>query len=247
MTISIDYQLVGTGWSRCSVILDGERAEITGSYLSDCLRGLADCALQLLGGATSALTTFDEEPGEYRWVMEELGGRLHIRILEFEELWGKRPDSDGEVVLAGCCDRIDFVSAVRDMLQRVLDEHGAAGYKDRWVEHEFPSAQLRVLSEGLSKMGSGGQVSEVSMNASIPAGTEMARPFLPARDFDLSKRFYEALGFTKVLDDEVAIFRIGASGFVLQNHFQKDWAENFMMQLMVDDLDAWWKHDSHRD
>jgi hypothetical protein len=24
--------------------------------------------------------------------------------------------------------------------------------------------------------------------------------------------------------------------------FQKDWAENFMMQLMVDDLDGWWEH-----
>ncbi len=85
------------------------------------------------------------------------------------------------------------------------------------------------------------------MDASVPAGTELARPFLPARDFGLSKRFYEALGFTKVLDDEVAIFRIGASSFVLQNFFQKDWAENFMMQLMVEDLDAWWKHVSALD
>jgi uncharacterized glyoxalase superfamily protein PhnB len=73
-------------------------------------------------------------------------------------------------------------------------------------------------------------------------GSEMARPFLPTKDFDLSKRFYEALGFVKELDGEVAVFRIGASGFILQRHFQKDWAENFMMQLMVDDLDAWWAH-----
>ncbi|CAN5389451.1 VOC family protein [soil metagenome] len=81
------------------------------------------------------------------------------------------------------------------------------------------------------------------MNESVPTGTEMVRPFVPARDFDLSKRFYEALGFTMVLDSvEVAIFRIGASSFVLQKYFQKDWAENFMMQLMVDDLDAWWQH-----
>lgn len=72
--------------------------------------------------------------------------------------------------------------------------------------------------------------------------TEIARPFLPAKDFEQSKRFYEALGFAKVLDGEVAIFRIGPSSFILQNYFQKDWAENFMMQLMVDDLDAWWTH-----
>ncbi|HVX90993.1 MAG TPA: VOC family protein [Candidatus Paceibacterota bacterium] len=80
------------------------------------------------------------------------------------------------------------------------------------------------------------------MSTKIISGSEAARPFLPAKDFELSKRFYEALGFSKELDSEVAIFRIGHTSFVLQKHFQKDWAENFMMQLMVDDLDAWWTH-----
>ncbi len=50
----------------------------------------------------------------------------------------------------------------------------------------------------------------------VPTGTELARPFIPARDFDLSKRFYEALGFDKVLDGEVAIFNAGSGGFILQ-------------------------------
>src|SRR5688572_25829959 len=82
---------------------------------------------------------------------------------------------------------------------------------------------------------------------SVSTGTEIARPFLPAKDFELSKRFYEALGFAKVLDGEVAIFRIGRSSFILQKHFRKEWAENFMMQLMVDDLDAWWTHIASQD
>ncbi|MBU1323635.1 MAG: glyoxalase [Alphaproteobacteria bacterium] len=75
-----------------------------------------------------------------------------------------------------------------------------------------------------------------------PSGTEIARPFLPARDFAASKRFYRALGFDVLLDAEVAIFGVGATSFVLQNYFQEDWAANSMMQLMVDDLDAWWTH-----
>ena len=78
--------------------------------------------------------------------------------------------------------------------------------------------------------------------SSIPTGTERIRPFVPAKDFDHSKRFYEALGFEKVLDGEVAIFNAGSGGFILQRYYQKDWAENSMMQLMVDDLDAWWAH-----
>jgi hypothetical protein len=72
------------------------------------------------------------------------------------------------------------------------------------------------------------------------------RPFLPAKDFDLSKRFYETLGFTKVLDGDVAIFEVGSSGFILQRHYQQQWAENCMLQLMVDDLDAWWAHQGWR-
>jgi uncharacterized glyoxalase superfamily protein PhnB len=44
------------------------------------------------------------------------------------------------------------------------------------------------------------------------------------------------------MDGEVAVFRVGADEFILQQYYQKDWAENTMMQLMVDDLDSWWSH-----
>jgi len=68
----------------------------------------------------------------------------------------------------------------------------------------------------------------------------LVRPFLPTRDFSLSCRFYEVLGFEKVFEGEVAIFGSASGGFILQRYYQKDWAENCMMQLVVDDLDAWW-------
>jgi catechol 2,3-dioxygenase-like lactoylglutathione lyase family enzyme len=77
----------------------------------------------------------------------------------------------------------------------------------------------------------------------LPNGGEVARPFLPSRDFDASKQFYRALGFEQLLDgDDVAIFRVGSTSFILQRRYQKQWAENCMMRLMVDDVDAWWAH-----
>jgi uncharacterized glyoxalase superfamily protein PhnB len=76
----------------------------------------------------------------------------------------------------------------------------------------------------------------------IPTGTESARPFLPTKDFDKSVAFYEALGFEKLLADQVGIFRAGHSEFILQRAYQQPWAENCMMQLMVDNLDEWWAH-----
>jgi catechol 2,3-dioxygenase-like lactoylglutathione lyase family enzyme len=81
----------------------------------------------------------------------------------------------------------------------------------------------------------------------VPTGAEAVRPFLPTKDFEVSRAFYEALGFEKLLDSDVAIFGVGGGGgggggFILQRYYQADWAGNSMMQLMVDDLDAWWTH-----
>jgi len=60
----------------------------------------------------------------------------------------------------------------------------------------------------------------------------------PTKNFEISRAFYETLGFTKLLEGDVAIFAIGDTSFILQRFFQKDWAENCMMQLMADDLGA---------
>ncbi|HEY1709776.1 MAG TPA: VOC family protein [Rhizomicrobium sp.] len=74
----------------------------------------------------------------------------------------------------------------------------------------------------------------------IPSGTEAARPFLPSENFETSRAFYEALGFRKLLDSDVAIFAIGQTAFILQRYFHE--GSQHMMQLMVDDLDGWWAH-----
>jgi catechol 2,3-dioxygenase-like lactoylglutathione lyase family enzyme len=67
-----------------------------------------------------------------------------------------------------------------------------------------------------------------------------ARAFLPTKDFDTSKAFYIELGLTLVLEVDVAIFSTGESEIILTRFYQKEYAENFMMQVLVDDLDAWW-------
>jgi len=68
----------------------------------------------------------------------------------------------------------------------------------------------------------------------------LARPFLPTKDFEIAKQFYLALGFELRLDGDVAIFGIGASSFILQRPYADMPEAHYMMQLMVDDLDAWW-------
>lgn len=83
---------------------------------------------------------------------------------------------------------------------------------------------------------------EHATSMSIPTATEHARPFLPAKDLALSTRFYEALGFHALLKGQVVIFAAGDSRFILQDYYHDEWARHCMMQLMVDDLEAWWAH-----
>ena len=70
---------------------------------------------------------------------------------------------------------------------------------------------------------------------------------LPAQDFELSKRFYQDLGFTLCWSgDGLAYLHWGPhgddakAGFLLQNFYRKEFAENLQMHLLVKDVDAWW-------
>ena len=69
------------------------------------------------------------------------------------------------------------------------------------------------------------------------------KAFVPARDFDLSKQFYQDLGFEiGYSSDDIAYLRHGETSFLLQNFYVAAHANNFMMHLLVQDVDAWWQH-----
>jgi len=68
------------------------------------------------------------------------------------------------------------------------------------------------------------------------------RPFVPARDFLASKRFYQTLGFAMTVDEaEIAILKLESFSFILQNFYVKELAENYMVQLLVRDAETWWQ------
>lgn len=66
--------------------------------------------------------------------------------------------------------------------------------------------------------------------------------FLPTKDFELSRRFYEALGFTNhAAGDEVALFDTGAGTIILTRTNDEKWDGAFMIAIRVDDLKTWWE------
>jgi hypothetical protein len=69
------------------------------------------------------------------------------------------------------------------------------------------------------------------------------RPFLPAKEFETSLRFYKAIGFEAYpLGETLAELSLGPHAFLLQGHYVKEWAENMVMHVLVEDVDAWWRH-----
>jgi uncharacterized glyoxalase superfamily protein PhnB len=69
------------------------------------------------------------------------------------------------------------------------------------------------------------------------------KAFVPAQDFELSKRFYQDLGFTKASDSGgIAYFHHGNCAFLLQDYYDKNFAENLQMHLLVEDVQAWAQH-----
>lgn len=68
------------------------------------------------------------------------------------------------------------------------------------------------------------------------------RPFLGAKDFNVSQSFYRDLGFAEsVISKDLSYFKTEAFGFYLQDAYVKDWIDNTMVFMEVDDVSRFWE------
>ncbi|MGI9542540.1 MAG: VOC family protein [Cyclobacteriaceae bacterium] len=65
------------------------------------------------------------------------------------------------------------------------------------------------------------------------------RTFIGAKNYDESRTFYQELGFEEVvIADDMSLFKVHSDlGFYLQKYYVKDWVNNSMVFLEVDDVD----------
>src|ERR1700712_1617683 len=67
------------------------------------------------------------------------------------------------------------------------------------------------------------------------------RPFIGAKDYELSRSFYREVGFEeRILSPDMCLFKTGQIGFYLQDAYVQDWIDNTMIFLEVDDVDRYW-------
>jgi len=69
------------------------------------------------------------------------------------------------------------------------------------------------------------------------------RHFVPARDFARSRGFYLALGWHEVWSDgRLSLLELGGHRLMLQDHYDRAWAENSMITVEVASAADWFTH-----
>lgn len=67
------------------------------------------------------------------------------------------------------------------------------------------------------------------------------RPFIGAKDFEISSKFYQDLGFEQtILSPGFSVFKSDGLAFYLQDAYVKDWVDNTMVFMEVDDVESFW-------
>jgi catechol 2,3-dioxygenase-like lactoylglutathione lyase family enzyme len=124
----------------------------------------------------------------------------------------------------------------------LFEELHAAGVEilEPIADRPYGLRDFAVLDPSGNRLDFGAPLGEAKV---VAPPVESLKIFVPAQDFAVSKRFYQALGFRLDWEEgDVAQLTIGGTHFLLQNHYARAWAENFMMHIRVPDADAWAEH-----
>lgn len=172
--LKLEYELTGKGWATVSIDNGEQRASHNISYIGPGLEELLEAALGLTKSKRRTIASFEDEPGENRWVFRlERVGTVFLVISFYDHLFSnpeleederelrKRedlpeddPDDPATVQFAAYVNLQELLQAVCDAAEAVLEKYGAAGYRAEWLEGDFPGEELRKLREYLAEKDS---------------------------------------------------------------------------------------------
>jgi hypothetical protein len=143
--LRLSYILQEHGWAAASISDGDATVETDVSYLSDALGDLARAARGILRGMPEATFSFQQEPGEHRFVVSREDDGVRVVVYRFADTFSRA--RAGEAIMVAKCSLREFATECINCLRRVLDEHGEAGYRQRWKNAEFPSQEYCDLLE----------------------------------------------------------------------------------------------------
>lgn len=147
MSMRFQYILHEAGWATAIISCAGQSVEMRASYLHDALDDLASATIAIVNGAHEVTVTFMDEPGEHQLVIRrEAESNVALQVRWHDDWHNPGMGISDYNVLLSCVTRLAHLRGqVLSALNRILEEHGEVGYKERWGNHEFPLEQLRKL------------------------------------------------------------------------------------------------------
>jgi len=144
------YTLTGTGWSECSIEIDSQKCVFRPGYITDALGGLLQALVNINPLYTEntyikhgSTLFWEEEPNGVYWDMRYVeNGNMQLKI-EYED--EGNDEEELKTVLYTECSYDVFLNEVLQETEKLLKEYGIVGYKEMWVDHDFPLANFLKL------------------------------------------------------------------------------------------------------
>ncbi|MBH0156896.1 hypothetical protein IHV10_10995 [Fictibacillus sp. 5RED26] len=144
------YQLSGRGWASGSIKINNKEFNFIASYLTDSLSDLLKSLITITPGCVpypinESTFNMEEEPERLVWKFEKQNDRdVLITIIKVSGI-------ERSIVFKEQCLLSDFIKAVVNSISKLLKKHGIEGYRENWVNHDFPLNEYQRLYNYMSK------------------------------------------------------------------------------------------------
>jgi hypothetical protein len=144
-----DFKLTGSGWATVELEDGASHLTIIASHISDPLADLLHAAWRVLDGEVETRSLWEDEPGEYRWIMRRENDDVVVGVLEFRSAHPQQADDLGQQVFETRQNVKTFARAVALGASRTLESSGEAGYSAEWGGRPFPDRALALIRSAL--------------------------------------------------------------------------------------------------
>ncbi len=150
---AFNFTLLEHGWAKAQVASSEKVQPLSASYLSDALGDLTRSVIRLFCATEleTIICSWQEEPGEFRWIMRRPGENIGLQIRLFDDAFTHRRDEEGEILFETRCSLLRMATQVQSQLYHVLMEFGEEGYLLRWVTYPFPMSEYQQLTTLIQK------------------------------------------------------------------------------------------------
>lgn len=147
--IEINFNVKKAGWAIGQIENEDDFIEFSVSYLHDSLKELAESAIEI-GKKDRKSVLFMKEPGEHVLILNKKENNLiNYELRWYRDWWSMNliDENDFESILQGRTTVSEYVSQVRNVLDKIMIELGPEEYRKRWVEYDFPTAEFEKLKQ----------------------------------------------------------------------------------------------------